>query len=308
LVKAVLSALNQTWKNIQVVVCDDASGDETADLIRGLQKDDSRLKYYCHPKNIGMLANYAFALSNIETPLYSFLSDDDILLPCFCEEAINAFKQHPNIAFFASSTLIACKQRGVLRVPLDLWPREGVYMPEESVSFMVNRYPLPTTVMFQKTAEIDIQNQVAWDWDYLLQLASQHPFCLSKKICGLMRSHKASFTSYQSYDVTRNSIQRLIERMKTVLPDKLRSSTLEAMEDHLNEVLFYSVLNSLSLGRKKEAWATAGSMKSPYLSLSVTFACILLPPLRFLLSLLRIAKQRWRKHSFQNYNSYLQYL
>jgi len=53
--RAILSALGQTYRNIQVCVYDNASGDETAEVVAGIANGDRRVKYYCHPTNIGMM-------------------------------------------------------------------------------------------------------------------------------------------------------------------------------------------------------------------------------------------------------------
>src|SRR5476649_2744950 len=58
--KALQSVLSQTYSNFQVWVCDNASGDETASIVAEFSKKDPRVHYFCHEKNIGMLANYQF--------------------------------------------------------------------------------------------------------------------------------------------------------------------------------------------------------------------------------------------------------
>lgn len=148
--KAIQSAIDQTWKDLQVVVCDDASGDETPDIVTSFIEKDPRVKLISHPKNIGMMANYQFLLSTVTTPFYSFLSDDDILLPHFCETAMEGFAQFPDSAFFAGSTLLISKEKGIVRIPLNEWQRDGFFLPEEGISEMIGKYPAPMTVLFKK--------------------------------------------------------------------------------------------------------------------------------------------------------------
>src|SRR2546425_747839 len=103
--RAILSALRQTYPHIQVCVYDNASMDETAELVAKIGEQDSRLKYYCHRENIGSGANFQFGLQNTETPFFSFLSDDDYLLPNFYERAMEDFQRFPDIALFAGSCI-----------------------------------------------------------------------------------------------------------------------------------------------------------------------------------------------------------
>ncbi|RKX41747.1 MAG: glycosyltransferase family 2 protein, partial [Thermotogae bacterium] len=48
--RAIKSVLNQTYPHFQVCVYDNASGDETAEVVAEFAKKDPRVKYYCHPK------------------------------------------------------------------------------------------------------------------------------------------------------------------------------------------------------------------------------------------------------------------
>ena len=85
--RAIISALSQTLSDLRVSVYDNGSDDETEATVRDLQSIDSRIDYYRHPSNIGALNNFNFGLSRVESDYFSFLSDDDFLLPDFYELA-----------------------------------------------------------------------------------------------------------------------------------------------------------------------------------------------------------------------------
>ena len=46
--RAIQSVLAQTYPHFQICVYDNASGDETADVVAALAKEDSRVQYFCH--------------------------------------------------------------------------------------------------------------------------------------------------------------------------------------------------------------------------------------------------------------------
>lgn len=232
--KAIESALNQTVSELRVLVCDNASGDETGQIVTEIAKRDARVQYICHAQNIGMLANYAFGISKIQTPYFSILSDDDMLLPCFCETALNGFAEFPGIAFFACSTLMITKNDGVFRVPLEDWPREGLFLPQDGLPTMIGKYPVPTTVLFSseiaRNVQIDFTNLVAWDCDFLIQLASRFPFAISKKPCGIFVYHPDSFSGSLTRSRSFDSILRLITAVQRFSwLDKHSKSTICAL-------------------------------------------------------------------------------
>src|SRR3984957_13165227 len=177
--RAILSALGQTISDIQVQVYDDASNDETEEVVRECMRKDGRVKYHRHPRNIGLLQNYQFSLAEVKTEYFSFLSDDDVLFPWFYEETLRALHRFPECAFAAGAAIIMTEGGKVVRVPLDLWKKEGVFVPPEGMLEMISKYPIPSCILFHRkvleTVMIDMENTLAWDCDYLLQCASGYP-------------------------------------------------------------------------------------------------------------------------------------
>ncbi|MCX6722131.1 MAG: glycosyltransferase family A protein, partial [Candidatus Staskawiczbacteria bacterium] len=108
--RAILSVLDQTYQNFQIFVCDNASGDETAQVVAEIAKKDSRVKYYCQEKNIGYPKNFVFGMKLINTPFFSFLSDDDMLLPNFYQTTMEGFNKYPE-AMFSTTGLVSVDEK-----------------------------------------------------------------------------------------------------------------------------------------------------------------------------------------------------
>ena len=215
--RAIQSAQGQTYRDILIMVLDNASNDSTSEIVCNLKLNDPRIQYICHNENIGMLSNYQYGLDCVKTDYFSFLSDDDLLLPNFVEESLKGMNSYPDIAFFATSTKIYSDTGKLLGEPLSHWPREGRYVPPLSLYEMVNKYPVPDTVMFLKKYLADIsiafENPVFWDCDFLMQIAAQYPIAISKTQCGIFNLHSQSFSSLQVHANQFLAFQRLIERI-----------------------------------------------------------------------------------------------
>ena len=137
--RAIKSVLNQTYRNLQVCVYDDASGDETASVVAELQKEDSRVKYFCHPKNIGGDENYVYGMGHVDTPFFSFLADDDVLLPNFYQLAMDNFNKYPDAMLFAGTTIPMSNDGGILNRPFpSSWRRYGYYVEPTGMLEMLN--------------------------------------------------------------------------------------------------------------------------------------------------------------------------
>jgi glycosyltransferase involved in cell wall biosynthesis len=216
--RAMASVLSQTHAHLRLFVADDASNDETVEVLEQFRKQDSRVDYVSHPKNIGMLANYQFGISQIKTDYFSILSDDDVLLPNYCELALQHFSKYPEIAFFAGSTSIFAEEGRLLRAPLEEWTREGLFLPGEGLLEMIGKYPVPTTVMYRtKIAtqmQIDFANNPMWDCDFLMQCAGQYPIAISKTPCAHFFVHAHSFTGNLGFSASLRAILRLMDRAR----------------------------------------------------------------------------------------------
>ena len=85
---ALNNALNQTYKNIEIVVSDNNSSDNTESVVTSHL--DSRLKYFKHSKNIGPINNFNYCLEQAQGDYFSLLQDDDLIDPDFVESCIKA--------------------------------------------------------------------------------------------------------------------------------------------------------------------------------------------------------------------------
>lgn len=80
--EAVLSALDQGYRNLEVVVADDASTDETPQILRELQAlHPARLKLVLNAVNHGITGNSNVGLAHCSGEFVAFMGGDDVLLP-----------------------------------------------------------------------------------------------------------------------------------------------------------------------------------------------------------------------------------
>lgn len=100
LIDAVNSALAQKLVNIEVLVSDNASDDNTQSMLLAVK--DPRLKVFRQSKLLSMAENWNFCLTNARGRLFLLLSDDDVLLP---DAAVTFFQ-----AFDSERVKLACSR------------------------------------------------------------------------------------------------------------------------------------------------------------------------------------------------------
>lgn len=79
LIHTINSALAQDYENFTVLVSDNASTDNTRDLVNSIA--DPRLKYINTEKRVSMSHNWEFGLNFIDSGWVTVLGDDDAILP-----------------------------------------------------------------------------------------------------------------------------------------------------------------------------------------------------------------------------------
>ena len=319
--RALASVLKQTYPHFQVCVYDNASGDETGEVVKAFQRNDSRVKYHCHPENIGMMGNYEYAFKEVQTPYFSVLSDDDLLFPWFFEEMLKELEQHPAAAFCAGSAIIMSEKGKVIRVPLDLWPREGCYPPQEGTLEMISKYPVPMCILFRSSVlqefPIDKNNALTWDCDFLLQIASRHPILIKKRPCGIFLSHEASYSKAQDYTKWECSYSLLQNRVaaNADLADSIREKAVQAIELGMRQTARACIILSLFDKQFKDAATHSAHFRNRYgmnsTSLSLTVLsnlCRIFPLMLYALRVLRYLKRLGKKEAQYAYEEYAAWL
>lgn len=92
--KALDSIINQTYKNLEIIIADNHSEDDTEDLCKEYAQKDSRIKYFRHDKNIGMTNNANFIISKCTGDYIFSGCDDDWVDSDYLKKSIQFLSKH----------------------------------------------------------------------------------------------------------------------------------------------------------------------------------------------------------------------
>jgi len=106
LAQAVESLLNQTYKNIELIISDNASTDATPDLCKRYAASDARVRYSRLPENIGGVPN-ANRVFSLASGAYCMLAaDDDVWQPTYVEQCVRCLERDPSAVLVCSEMAI----------------------------------------------------------------------------------------------------------------------------------------------------------------------------------------------------------
>ena len=91
--KSINSLLNQTYKNLEILISDDGSTDSTKEICKKFQLKDERILLFSNKKNIGLTKSLNNLAQKASGSLIARHDADDISLPDRIEEQIQFMKK-----------------------------------------------------------------------------------------------------------------------------------------------------------------------------------------------------------------------
>jgi len=203
--KCIESCLAQTYTNIEIVICDDCSTDNTLELIKVFSQKDQRIKFYQNSSNLGLVGNWNATLINSSGEYIKWLFQDDWMELNAIEEFIEVAKKGYDFIIskrnFILENLISNKDKDYYKNDVKSleqhFPTKDdahYFSPKEIVNLAVNNIALnfiaePSLIFFKKCLINKVGlydhllNQIC-DLEYNLRLAVEVGiFVINKPLC-----------------------------------------------------------------------------------------------------------------------------
>ena len=93
------SVINQTYENWEMIIVDDGSKDDSAEIAAGYSQKDPRIKLICQ-SNAGSAAARNNGISHAEGRYIALLDADDLWHPDFLEKQLSFIKQKKAVCVY----------------------------------------------------------------------------------------------------------------------------------------------------------------------------------------------------------------
>jgi GT2 family glycosyltransferase len=301
--RAIRSALAQSWTALKVRVYDNAGDPENAAVVAAF--DDPRLEYFRHAHNLGAFANFQFGLGRVNTPFFSFLADDDILLPDFYATAMKALEHEPTAAF-AATRVVRVDRSGRMLALDGAGLRSGSHRPPEGLLALVEGGHINWVgILFRRSSleavpALDERTAPSFDLDFELRLAARSAFVVCEEPGALLVQHEGSASVEARLSDTWPAFLQIIDNATAsdTMPAAIRQRARTAMDRELAGRLYRIGRAAARQGRVIEAHAAAALIAQRYgwhrravLVRVAARICAALPPTR---SALRLALEGYR--------------
>ncbi|MET0463964.1 MAG: glycosyltransferase [Chitinophagaceae bacterium] len=237
------SILNQSYQELEVIVIDDGSTDNTEAVVKHIAAEDSRVRYFKFP-NTGLGASRNRGIAVAKGDYFQFLDADDLLEPRKFEIQEKQFSRHPEADIVYGSV------RYFTKTPIDsadlkftFWGQDQEWMPKLSgnghsllpVALKAHFSHLSSALFSReivaKVKEFDNEVSAVADYEFLLKCAIHNGFFFYHDDPGsysLVRWHPDNMSKnshlMQSHEITmRKKIMPLLEHDKNAKMNNLHA-------------------------------------------------------------------------------------
>lgn len=167
ILRTVESALNQTYRNLEVVVVDDQSGDNTVDVVKSIK--DDRVRLICNETNLGMTGNWNKCINESRGEYIKLIPADDIIYETCIEKSVKILKENEDVSLVLVGTDLINNDDKIIGAYAH-WPKEGIFdgrkIAKKSV-MLNNFFGNPVCALFRK-ADFDKTGGFDEDIPYIL--------------------------------------------------------------------------------------------------------------------------------------------
>jgi glycosyltransferase involved in cell wall biosynthesis len=131
--------LNQTFPHFELIICDDASEDNTEQVVRSFK--DDRIRYYRNEKNLGLYRNWNRCIDLASGEYIAIYHDHDLYLPTIVERSVALLEKYPTASFSHTALLLIDDVETIVGV--DIRPFSELTPGKQMVRLLACRWASP---------------------------------------------------------------------------------------------------------------------------------------------------------------------
>lgn len=254
------SAINQTYKNIEIIIVDNCSTDNTWQVLEHYAALDNRIRLFKNKENIGPVRNWKRCIDEAKGEYSKILFSDDLISENFVEDTLKCFKK--DIAFVLTPFKVFGQDKDF---------KSGSYenineiTTEEYLNniLLIDKFKFPVSpgaALFRtedliNSLEVDIPNQLMLDFNtsgagndlllYLNTAIKYRSIKIASTSTSFFRSHNDSFTIANRLNVYYEYARLyFIQKHKTNLLAKFKAITWFRVKRKITNNSVYNLIKA----------------------------------------------------------------
>lgn len=176
--EAIESIIAQTYQNWELIVFDDASDDQTPEIVAGYAEQDERIRLLCAERNVGPCAGRNRAIAAANGEFIAIMDADDVCLPQRFALSIAALRDEPELGLVGGTALLIDQEGTVIgrrpEKPLNDQDIEHLIYERQIAPFDHPSWMLRMCVIEQLGGYDEFYRHSS-DYDLVLRLSARFP-------------------------------------------------------------------------------------------------------------------------------------
>lgn len=236
--KSIESVLSQQYENFEFIIIDDASTDNSANVVAKYAEDDERIRLLENQENIGLTASLNRALNEAQGDFVARQDADDLSDPRRFERQVQFLKTHPDVAVLGTGARLVdaagdeIDRRVVLTDPSlsDL----------QSKNHLIHGSVLARRSVLEDVGGYDEFFRYSQDYDLWLRLAANHDIRNVPDPLYILREHRNSIYFDRMEESTLYAFLARGQSTGTIAPETVeavRADGIRTLYDRLSDPL-----------------------------------------------------------------------
>lgn len=225
------SVLNQTVKDLELIIVDDGSKDNSRAVIEGFQRKDSRVSAYFHEKNMGIAKTVNELLDKATGEYIAHLASDDVWVPSKLEKQLKILSINNQLIVWSEGEIIDGNGKSLNKKFTDLARASHKKKSGRIFYELLNgNYIFGSTLMFKREAMngiyYDTKLKYLNDFIAMLDLAKKNSFYFIEEPLGKYRVHSSNSVGQDKRMWVQDRwllSQEVLEKFGEVLPKKTKA-------------------------------------------------------------------------------------
>jgi glycosyltransferase involved in cell wall biosynthesis len=213
------SLIQQSFRDFEVIVVNDASPDHSRELVASY--DDDRIRLIDNPQNLGQTGSLQVAMQNAHGEYLARQDQDDVSLPDRFARQVAFLDEHPEYGVLGTNYCVINDQDAIVEGTSPAYPCET--LSEMAWRLVWTDRLVDSSVMFrrkdaQEVGGYNLKYRYAQDYDLWVRLSFETGVARLSEVLLQLRVHGgnasnlfAASQEHEVYDILRESLNKLLE-------------------------------------------------------------------------------------------------
>jgi glycosyltransferase involved in cell wall biosynthesis len=221
--RSVNAILAQTVRPRELIIIDDASTDDSVEVLEEFVRRDPLIHLIRNEKNLGIEENVNRGLKMIQGEYLTFAAADDQLLPTMIERSMAILRKHPQAGMSCGYHSVLIESIGEVRAEATSWSSEPNYLaPAQLAEVLQGGCVSSTSAIYRKESLLrqgGYHSELRWhaDWFLNLMIGFREGICHVPDTLALMTVRDGSYCAAGKRDpkAQRTVLGAMLRRLLT---------------------------------------------------------------------------------------------